>query len=123
MVVLIVAVILFSGCVSSGGSNYPNNSMAQSAPQNGSIAVSPSPQNAITLGEVAKHSSAADCWMIIGSSVVDLSSYTSHPSGATYAAYCGKNATGAYNSIKGGRGHSGFADALVADYSIGKLAN
>ncbi|VVB65375.1 Cytochrome b5-like Heme/Steroid binding domain protein [Candidatus Gugararchaeum adminiculabundum] len=76
----------------------------------------------LTLEEVARHSTANDCWMVIHNKVLDLSSYTSHPGGSGYTAYCGTDATVAFDT-KGGRGnqHSGNAVSQLDYYTIGQL--
>ncbi|MCX6803226.1 MAG: cytochrome b5-like heme/steroid binding domain-containing protein [Candidatus Diapherotrites archaeon] len=76
----------------------------------------------LTASEVAKHSANGNCWMIINGNVYDLSSYVSHPGGSIYLNYCGKDATQGYDT-KGGRGnmHSSYANALLANYLIGKV--
>ena len=76
----------------------------------------------ISLAEMAKHSTASDCWMAINGIVVDLTSYTNHPAGEQIRNYCGKDGTSAYNSIKGERGHSAYAGSLIERYTIGTLA-
>ncbi|MFA5931662.1 MAG: cytochrome b5-like heme/steroid binding domain-containing protein [archaeon] len=77
---------------------------------------------ALTVSEVAKHSTSKNCWMILNGNVYDLSTYVAHPGGSVYLNYCGTNATQNYNT-KDGRGimHSSFADTLLANYLVGAL--
>lgn len=73
--------------------------------------------------EVSKHASRSDCWLIINNNVYDVSSFISqHPGGAReILAYCGKDATTAFDT-QGGRGsHSSQASAMLKDYLIGSL--
>lgn len=74
--------------------------------------------------DVAAHGSAADCWMIIGTEVYDVTSYIpKHPTpAAVLLPWCGQDASQAYRD-KGGRGrsHSDVADELLATFSIGQL--
>lgn len=81
-------------------------------------------QVALTLTEVSKHNSLADCWMIIDNKVYDITPYSSsHPGGqGTIDMGCGKDATSLYDT-KGGNGnpHSSNAHALLANYYIGDL--
>lgn len=71
----------------------------------------------LSLQEIAKHSSASDCWVAINGKVLDLSDFTSHPGGSAYIPYCGTDGTAAYDR----QGHSSAADALMASYIIGSL--
>ena len=84
----------------------------------GNLSGSPAPDNIfLDMAEVAKHSTASDCWVAIAGEVLDLSSFTSHPGGSNYVPYCGKDGTAAYNDIR----HSGYADALMSQYLVGVL--
>jgi cytochrome b involved in lipid metabolism len=77
----------------------------------------------LTLSEVAKHSTAADCWMIVNGKVYAVTNYESmHPGGAQrIISFCGKDATAAFDSIKGGTGHDAAADVAHAALFIGDL--
>lgn len=79
-------------------------------------------QSSLTMAEIARHSTANDCWMVIGGSVYDLSSFTNHPGGSTYVPYCGTDATVAFNT-KGGTGssHSGIAVSMLPQFLMGTL--
>jgi cytochrome b involved in lipid metabolism len=81
-----------------------------------------STQLVLTASEVAKHSTANDCWMIISNNVYNLTSYVGHPGGSTYVPYCGKDGTQGYDT-KGNRGsgHSSYADSLLASYLVGAV--
>ena len=74
--------------------------------------------------EISKHNSVADCWLLINNKVYNLTSFiNSHPGGVgTITNYCGKEATSAYDTKGGrGRGHSSYADSLLAQYYIGNF--
>ncbi len=77
----------------------------------------------ISLKEVAKHASPADCWMAIRGAVYDLSTYLpQHPTPPSLIqSWCGKESTEAYNTKTKGRPHSPYADELLAKYRIGVL--
>jgi cytochrome b involved in lipid metabolism len=80
-------------------------------------------EKTISTTELSKHSKSSDCWVAISGNVYDVTSYLDeHPGGADLIlTYCGKDATSAYNN-KGGEGkHSSSADALLAEYQLGKL--
>lgn len=74
-----------------------------------------------TAKQVAKHSTAANCWSIVGRNVYDLTAYVNrHPNGAAdIVAMCGRNATSLYASA-----HAGDRRAAsdLAAYRIGRLA-
>ena len=73
---------------------------------------------ALTATEVAKHNSAASCWMIISGKVYDVTTYVnSHPGGVQQIlSGCGQDATAAFDAV---HNSAGFA-ALVSFY-IGDL--
>ena len=80
--------------------------------------------SAPSLGELASHAIPENCWMAIRGSVYDLSAYLpEHPSRPeVILPWCGKEATEAYNTKTKGRSHKPYADDLLAQYRIGKLA-
>lgn len=75
----------------------------------------------IGLDEVARHATAADCWMSINGAVYDITSYLpDHPSNPRIILpWCGKEATEAYRTKTRGRPHSAEADALLEKYRVG----
>jgi hypothetical protein len=77
-----------------------------------------------TLAEVARHATAADCWMAIDGGVYDFSAYLPlHPSAPELIEpWCGREASEAYRTKTRGRPHSQRATALMADYRVGTLA-
>lgn len=77
----------------------------------------------ISLKEVAQHAKATDCWMAIRGAVYDFGAYIpQHPTRPDIiTAWCGKEATEAYNTKTKGRPHSPYADELLAKYRIGTL--
>lgn len=93
----------------------------------GSAASQGAPTKTYTTSEVAQHNTLQDCWMIIGSSVYDLSSFLGqHPGGAqTMLPYCGRDGTQGFATMDRGRGqtHSSSANQLKEDYKIGTVAN
>ncbi len=77
----------------------------------------------LSLSEIAKHNTAADCWLIINNKVYNVTGYLSiHPGGTgTITPYCGKEATQAFNTKDIGKPHSTSANNLLTDYYIGNL--
>jgi cytochrome b involved in lipid metabolism len=76
-----------------------------------------------TLAELAVHNQVDDCWMAIDGSVYDFTRYLSqHPAPpALMLAWCGKEATQAFNTKTKGRPHSPYAAQLLPQYCIGEL--
>lgn len=91
--------------------------LAPSAP------VASAPTKVLSLAEVARHSRADDCWMVIGGTVYDISAYVSeHPSQpSVILPWCGKEATEAYQTKTKGRAHSAQANQLLAQFAIGSV--
>src|ERR1700704_270531 len=69
-----------------------------------------------TLADVAKHATAADCWMVLNSTkVYNFTPFVSmHPGGSTMVPYCGKNGDPGFASVP----HSSNAVALETTYPI-----
>lgn len=76
-----------------------------------------------TLAEVAMHSEAGDCWMVIDNKVYDVSEYQTHPGGEAILEGCGQDATELFETRPMGSGtpHSAGARNVMADYYIGDL--
>lgn len=76
-----------------------------------------------SLAEVGRHREADDCWMAINGEVYDLSRYLpEHPSDPeVILAWCGREASQAYQTKGRGRPHSARADRLLAEYRIARL--
>lgn len=71
-----------------------------------------------TLSEVATHSTAQSCWMVINNKVYDVTEYIPDHPGRAILAGCGKEATALFNQE---RKHTGRATAVLNQYAIGKL--
>jgi cytochrome b involved in lipid metabolism len=91
----------------------------------GSAAITPAPAQAapsrtITKAEVARHSTAGDCWVILGRSVYDMTAYIPrHPGGPDeIVPLCGGRATAAFSNE-----HAGDRNARrgMASLKIGQL--
>jgi cytochrome b involved in lipid metabolism len=79
----------------------------------------PPPSGTLDPIEIAKHNTAADCWMIIGTNVYDVTKFIPiHPhAGAPVIPFCGKDATGAFSQV----GHSNRAFTLLPSFLLGPL--
>ena len=113
-----------SGIFSNGTSTISTGSISSTASQNTSLANLSSGQTlTLNLKEIAKHSSASDCWMIISGKVYNLTSFISvHPGGAgTILEYCGKDGTIGFQTKDSNTPHSQTAQNLLANYFIGNL--
>lgn len=83
------SLLVITGC--SLTKNMPNNNSSQS---NVNVGV-----NQYTLDEVAKHSTASDCWTIANGKVYDVTSFISeHPGGDKILLGCGKDMTDFFNT-------------------------
>ena len=71
-----------------------------------------------TLKEVAKHNKKTDAWLVINSSVYNVTSWINeHPGGLIIMKGVGKDATKLFNSI----GHSNYAKSKLKSFKVGKL--
>ena len=77
----------------------------------------------ISKRELARHNTAADCWMAIEGKVYDLTNYVpKHPTPLNVLTqWCGKESTKAFNTKGYGRPHSPTAQALLPGYLVGNL--
>lgn len=78
-----------------------------------------------TLEDVAPHSKAEDCWIVIEGNVYDMTPYIQkqiHPGGAAILFGCGKDATAVFNlRPKDNKPHSQNARDILKDYYLGAL--
>jgi cytochrome b involved in lipid metabolism len=78
------------------------------------------PARTVTKAEVARHATSSDCWIIVGRSVYDVTTYIPrHPGGpGQITRLCGGQATAAFTGQ-----HAGDGSALraLATLRIGKL--
>lgn len=110
--ILAVSAVLITGCSSPGNDQAPSNSDSNQ-------------EAVISLGELAQHNSADDCWMAIEGLVYDVTSYvSSHPGEEQILLGCGKDATSLFNT-KANQGipHSSNADRIKAGLVIGRLSD
>lgn len=76
-----------------------------------------------SLAEVSSHNQQNDCWMAIAGQVYDLTSYLpAHPAAPEIIlAWCGREASQAWETKTRGRPHSPYAQNLLPQYRTGKL--
>jgi cytochrome b involved in lipid metabolism len=93
--------------------------LARLAPSPRSVAA----ERAISAEELARHASAADCWLAVSGGVYDVSAYVhAHPAPRRVLVdWCGKEATRAFDTKGVGRPHSAEARVLLESYRVGKL--
>lgn len=77
----------------------------------------------ISREEVARHTSADDCWIIIDGGVYDVTRYIPvHPAAPHLITdWCGKNASEAFSTKGTGGAHSPAAYAMLKEHAIGKI--
>lgn len=77
----------------------------------------------LTMDEVSKHATAADCWIVIKNKVYDISAYvTKHPARLeTITKYCGTRADRGWETKDKDRAHSRSATRLLDRYEIGEM--
>lgn len=89
------------------------------------------PAKTFTASQVAQHSSANDCWMIINTKVYDVTKFVAlHPGGKEIVRGCGKDATTLFEQrrtdsgqeVGSGTPHSSNAASTLQEYYIGDLA-
>lgn len=114
-ILVAVTLLMISGCASKQLESPPK----LVAEQTGNITAN-MPAQSFTMEEVAKHSSASDCWMAISGKVYDVTKYIgSHPGGDMILQGCGKEAT---SMIEAKPAHSSgkSQDAIASSY-IGEV--
>lgn len=127
--ILTAGLIFYQGQMDSRNSNGASPSAAANTPATGTQisadAKSLIEKTSFTLdmAEIAKHSSANNCWLLINNKVYDVTSFLSaHPGGeGTITPYCGQEATRAFDTKDIGKPHSRNANAMLADYYVGSL--
>lgn len=90
-----------------------------------SIQSDTSTTSVFTLEQIATHSTKDDCWLIIDSSVYNVSDYLAeHPGGVSVVSpFCGKDATQAFETMGGRGAHSSAADQIKQKYIVGTVSN
>lgn len=120
-VLIIFLTIFYVGQYRNQQDQFKKNSQSKTASQLTDL--SQNIGTSLTVGEVSKHGSEVDCWLIINNSVYDVSQYLLlHPGGKDrIIPYCGQDATSAY-STQGGKGsHSAIAGGELEKLKIGQL--
>jgi cytochrome b involved in lipid metabolism len=82
--------------------------------------ITPDALKVLTAANVAKHSTATDCYLIVKGSVYNVTPFIGqHPGGRDrIIEMCGQEATEIFSAI-----HSNFAWNLLKDFYIGSLVN
>ncbi len=78
----------------------------------------------ITTATVAMHSIEKDCWVIVNDKAYNVTPFIpAHPGGGSaLIAYCGKDATVAFNTNSSStRTHSSTARTILANYLVGDV--
>lgn len=82
------------------------------------------PVKSYSMDEVAKHSTADNCWLVIEGNVYDVTKFIpNHPGKDAILMGCGKDATTLFNNRPNGSGaHSSTARSLMKKLAIGKIS-
>ncbi len=77
----------------------------------------------LTMGELSKHDSASDCWLLIDSGVYDVTDFIDqHPGGSDrIIPNCGTDATQEFSTQGGEDTHTAEAEATLSTYYLGEL--
>ncbi|MFA6514249.1 MAG: cytochrome b5-like heme/steroid binding domain-containing protein [Patescibacteria group bacterium] len=132
LLLALALVITLSACTKT--SNTSNPSGTKDAPKNEAPTTTNTPatpettstpivSTGITLGEIAKHANASDCWMAIDGRVFDVTPYIKlgiHPGGEKILNGCGIDASTLFASID--KHDNGKARPMLEKYVIGDLA-
>lgn len=109
---LVLVAGLMVGCNRGGTADLPPGNESE-----GVVLVS---EGSYTMDEVATHTSAEDCWMVISGRVYDVSMFVpDHPGGEEILKGCGKDATAMFNAE--GEHQESNAAELLPPYEIGVL--
>lgn len=117
-IIFLLFLALFLGACTS---NNPQKASLQSASvlQN---SITPTLNTAyFSLAEVGFHDQPADCWLVVGDNVFDLSSYIGgglHPGSSDISEFCGQDASAVF---MGTEKHDAKAQGNLDPYFIGKL--
>jgi len=78
----------------------------------------------ISPAELARHASASDCWLAVAGAVYDVTAcVAAHPAPRrAFTAWCGKEATGAFEGAGVGSPHGAASRARLTRRRLGKLA-
>ena len=129
LVICLITVVVGGGLLAQANTKNEDQTQVSSQPQQ-----STEPANTeapLTKAEVAKHSSASDCWTIIDGVVYDITPYVSrHPGGDEILRACGGDGSTLFNqrqtasgeAVGSGTSHSSTAQSQLAQFSLGELA-
>lgn len=124
---ILPALFLFSGCIQSAddsGQGKIEIGKAEVPSINEAAEAQPEAHGAFTMEEIASHSTAEDCWLLIGGKVYDVTDFVAaHPGGQAILEGCGTDATLLYETRPMGSGtpHSEKARQRLEEYYIGDL--
>lgn len=118
LIVLISFVLV--GCTPAGSGSSTSTSSSSSSTTSSSSAA-----RTFTLADIAKSNSRSDCKLAVNGKVYDVTSFiNSHPGGTEILQGCGKDATALFTgSDPDGRDHSATAEAQLARFYVGDLAD
>jgi len=117
--VLPIFLVVLAACTS-GNQPAPVDNQPTGNPTNNEP-VGTTPTASLTLEEVAKYNTPADCWMAIDGQVYDLSPYIKlgiHPGGEKILNGCGQEASAMFKAVEK---HQNNAVKNLPNYLLGQL--
>ena len=125
-VVVIMIAAIFSAKIFVERNKEADQIVSQGEQKNNQIQSADNAQtHALTSTEVASHNTADDCWMIIDNKVYNFTAFlAAHPGGAAVMTpYCGKEATGPFNTKDKNPAvsHTNTAKSMLPTYYVGTI--
>ncbi len=125
-VVVIMIAAIFSAKIFVERNKEADQIVSQGEQKNNQIQSADNAQtHALTSTEVASHNTADDCWMIIDNKVYNFTAFlAAHPGGAAVMTpYCGKEATGPFNTkdTNPAVSHTNSAKSMLPTYYVGTI--
>ena len=116
---ILTALVIFSAVFVAGCTSTPSNSSGSSLSGTTITTTSTAQSTTYILADVAKHSTASDCWIAIDNSVYDVTKYIPQHPNTQIEQGCGKDASAMYAQQRKHQGPQ--AQTLLPEFKIGVL--
>ena len=116
----LLSIMFFSGVVLAACTGQTDIATQPATPevqvQNTEDTMNQDTMRTYTMGEVAAHASADDCWLVIDGGVYDVTDFIpNHPGGEAILKGCGRDATQMFSQ------HPTKAKDMLPDFKIGEV--